>query len=288
MKNIIKKIIYMLLSDKLYIKLRYRYRMNKKLNLKFPKTFNEKLQWLKLYDRNPKYTKMVDKYEAKEYISNIIGEEYIIPTIGIYDKFDDIDFESLPNKFVLKCTHDSGGVVICKDKKNIDLVAIKKKINKCLKRNYYNFGREWPYKNIKPQIIAEEYIEDDNEEDLKDYKIFCFNGKPQFILVCSNRNGVFKNTDFYDIKWNLMPFTRENRTNNPKGIEKPNKLEEMLNISKKLSKDIPFVRVDLYEVNEKVYFGELTFYPSSGFEGFQPEEYDKILGDMIKLPKKGN
>lgn len=279
-RNIIK------MEDDKYITLKYFYKIGKKLDFNNINTFNEKLQWLKLYDRNPKYTRMVDKYEAKEYVGEIIGKEHIIPTVGIYNNFNEIKWENIPNEFVIKCTHDSGGLVICKEKKEFNIRDARKKINKSLKQNYYYQGREWPYKNIKPRIIIEEYIKDTKSKDLKDYKIFCFNGKPQLILVCSNRNGAFKNTDFYDIDWNLMPFTRQNHTNNPKGIEKPKKLEEMLNIAEKLSKDIPFVRVDLYEVNGKIYFGELTFYPSSGFEGFNPVEYDKILGDMLELPKE--
>lgn len=271
-----------ILSDINYLKLRYKITFHKKLNLDNPQTFNEKLQWLKLNDRKEIYTTMVDKYEAKKYVANIIGNEYIIPTIGIYNSFDEIDFSELPNQFVMKCTHDSGGLVICKDKNNLDINKARKKINKSLKNNYYYGGREWPYKKVKPRIIIEKYMGD----NLNDYKIFCFDGVPKYILVCSNRNGNFKNTDFYDVNWNLMPFTREKHQNNPIGISKPENLNEMLLIAEKLSKDIPFVRVDLYDIKNKIYFGEMTFYPSAGFEGFSPVEWDKKLGDMIKLPRK--
>ena len=274
------------MSDKQFIIKAYKYRMNKKINLYKPRTFNEKLQWLKLYDRNPKYTNMVDKYEAKKYVASIIGEEYIIPTLGIYNKFDEIDFDKLPKKFVIKCTHDSGGLVICKNKKDFDIKKAKNKIEKSLKRNYYYCGREWPYKNVKPRIIIEKYMIDEEGQELKDYKLFCFNGLPKIILVCSNRNGSYKNTDFYDTEWNLMPFTREKHENNKKEIKKPRGLNEMLEIAKKISKDIPFVRVDLYEIKGKVYFGEMTFFPSAGFEGFNPEEYDRILGYMLELPNE--
>lgn len=274
------------IPDKIFLEYQFYKRMKRKLNLKNPKTFNEKLQWLKLYDRKPEYTKMVDKYEAKEYVTNIIGKEYIIPTLGIYNKFEDINFERLPNQFVLKCTHDSGGLIICKDKTKLEINEAKNKINESLKKNYYYSGREWPYKNVKPRIIAEKYMSNELDEELKDYKFFCFNGIVQTILVCSNRNGNFKNTNFYDINWKLQPFTREKHKNSSKQIKKPKNLDEMLKIAEKLSKDIPFVRVDLYEINGKTYFGELTFYPSSGFEGFEPEEYDKKLGDMLKLPTK--
>lgn len=274
------------IPDEKYITIKYKLETNQKLNLKEPKTFNEKLQWLKLYDRNPEYTKMVDKYEAKKYVADIIGQEYIIPTLGVWDKFEDIEFKKLPKQFVLKPTHTSGNVFICKDKEKINYKQLKKMVNKWLKRNYFLIHREWPYKNVKPKIIAEQYMVDDSGMKLKDYKFFCFNGIAQTILVCSNRNGSFKNTNFYDINWNLQPFTREKHKNSNEQIKKPKNLDEMITVAEKLSKDIPFVRVDLYEINGKVYFGELTFYPSSGFEGFEPEEWDKKLGDMLELPTK--
>lgn len=271
------------IDDQTYLKIKYRLIFGKKLNLQNPKSFNEKLQWLKLYDRKNIYTKMVNKYEVKQYVSNLIGEEYIIPTLGIYEKGEKIDYSVLPNQFVIKPTNTSGNVFICKDKNNTNLKKIGRIIKKWNKRQYYYFQREWPYKNLRPQIIIEQYMEDSNKKDLMDYKIFCFNGKPKLILVCSNRNGINKNTDFFDINWNLLPFTRKNHCNNFKGIEKPQKLTEMIKIAEKLSKEIPFIRVDLYEINGKVFFGELTFYPSGGFEGFEPEEYDIILGEMLEL-----
>ncbi len=281
-KEEIKKYI----PDKIFLKYLYYKRMDKKIDLTCPQTFNEKLQWLKLYDRSPEYTKMVDKHEAKKYVADVIGEEYIIPTLGVWNKFEDIDFNQLPNQFVLKCTHDSGGLVICKDKANLNIKEAKKKINKSLKRNYYYSGREWPYKNVKPRIIAEKYMATKEQKELLDYKFFCFNGKVQTILVCSNRKGSFKNTNFYDTNWNLQPFTREKHENSKEPIERPKNLDEMITVAEKLSKDIPFVRVDLYEISGKVYFGELTFYPSSGFEGFEPEEWDTKLGNILELPIK--
>ncbi len=276
---LMNKNLFFFLPDKVYLKIKYSLCLRKKIDFDNPKAFNEKLQWLKLYDRKDIYTTMVDKYEVKKYIENIIGKEYIIPTVGIYDRFDDIDFEKLPNQFVIKCTHDSGGLVICKDKNKFDKKGARKIINKSLKRNYYYSGREWPYKNVKPRIIIEKYM----GTNLNDYKIFCFNGEPRFTLVCSNRKGNYKNTDFYDNDWNLLPFTRTNHENNPFGIEKPKNFFTMLNIAKKLSKLIPFIRVDLYEIDNIVYFGELTFYPSAGFEGFAPEEWDYKLGKLIDL-----
>ena len=273
-----------ILSDKKYIKLKFKLLCNKKLNLKDPQSFNEKIQWLKLYDRNPKYTKMVDKYEAKKYVSSMIGEEYIIPTLAVYKKFDEIEWDKLPDKFVIKCTHDSGGLVICNDKRKIDKEKAKKKINKSLKKNYYYYSKEWPYKNVKPRIIIEKYLKDDKEEDLKDYKFMCFGGKVKCSFVCLNRNsekGLHIN--FYDLDWNKMPFKRHYPNSNTV-VPKPINYELMIKLAEKLAKDIPFVRVDFYEVNGNVYFGELTFYPGSGMEEFEPEEYDKILGDMLMLP----
>lgn len=274
------------LSDKKYIELRYFSLFLKELNLDNPKSFNEKLQWLKLYDRNSEYTKMVDKYEVKKYVSNIIGEEYIIPTIGIYNSFDEIDFKKLPNKFVIKCTHDSGGLVVCKDKNKLDKNNAKKKIEKSLKTNYYYCGREWPYKNVKPRIIIEKYMCTKEQKELIDYKFFCFNGNPKIILVCSERfssNNMCET--WFDDKWNFLDII-ESSHRVDKTIKKPINLSKMMEFSKKLSKDIPFVRVDFYEINGKTYFGELTFFPASGFERFEPKEWDYKLGEMLKLPDK--
>ncbi len=285
MKN--KNFFIKILSDKMYIKLMYHKRLKKKLNLKNPQTFNEKLQWLKLYDRNPKYTQMVDKYEAKKYVSNIIGDEFIIPTLGIYERFDDINFDELPEKFVMKCTHDSGGVVICKDKGKLDMDNAKSKLENSLRNNYYYSGREWPYKNVKPRIIIEKLLEDDENEDLVDYKFMCFNGKVKCSFVCLNRrskDGL--NVDFYDLKWNKMHFERHYSNSNIV-LDKPKNYDNMIKLAEKLSQEIPFVRVDFYEVKGKIYFGELTFFPGCGFEEFTPEKWDNILGSWIELPKKG-
>jgi len=273
------------LSDKIYLKLMYRCVFNKKLNLKNPQTFNEKLQWLKLYDRKDIYTKMVDKYEVKEYVANLIGEEYIIPTLGVYDQFDEIPFDELPDKFVIKCTHDSGGVVICKDKNTFDKEEAKEKIVPRLNRNYYKRGREWPYKNVKPRIIIEEYLDDGINEDLNDYKLMCFNGKVQCSFVCTERRSEegLKVT-FFDLNWKKMPFERR-YPSSTKQIEKPSNYEEMIKLAEILSKDIPFVRVDFYNINGNIYFGEMTFFPGSGTEEFTPVEYDAKLGSLIKLPE---
>lgn len=271
------------LKDKTYLKLQYKNRMGKELSLEKPQTFNEKLQWLKLYDRNPEYTKMVDKYEAKKYVAYIIGEEYIIPTLGVYDRFEDINFEILPNQFVIKCTHDSGGLIICKDKTKLGIGEARKKINKSLKKNYYYSGREWPYKNVKHRIIVEKYMKEENEE-LKDYKFFCFNGKVKFFKIDFDRF-INHRANYYDINGKILPFGEEICPPDfTRDIYLPKNLKKMINLAERLSKNIKFLRVDFYEINNKIYFGELTFYPAAGFGRFIPDEYDKILGDMLKLP----
>lgn len=280
----LKRFCLNLIPDKTYLKLKYKHKMGKKLDLENPQTFNEKMQWLKLYDRNPLYTKLVDKYEVREYIKEKIGEEYLIPLLGVYDNFDDIDFAKLPNQFVIKCTHDSGGLVVCRDKQKLDLKKAKVKINKCLKNNFYYYNREWPYKNVKPRIIIEKYMEDTNSKELVDYKFFCFNGQPKFIYVSEG----LENHETAKISFVNMEFEREKfKRTDYKDFEtipsRPKNFEEMKEISKILSHDVRFLRVDLYEINGKVYFGELTFTPCAGFLPFEPKEYDKIIGEWIDL-----
>ena len=278
---LLRKKLFCFIPDNIFLKMMYRLILNEKCNIKNPKTFNEKLQWLKLYDRKDIYTTMVDKYEVKKYVSSVIGEKYIIPTLGIYNKFEDIDFDNLPSKFVIKCTHDSGGLVIVKDKLKLNIEAAKKIINKSLKRNYYYSGREWPYKNVKPRIIVEKYMEDENDSSMHDYKIHCFNGKAKYILVCTDREEELKET-FFDIEWNISPFKRPNHEID-KNIKKPSGLSSMIQLAEKLSKNIPFLRVDFYQINGKIYFGELTFFPAAGFAKFEPEEWDEKLGELIDL-----
>jgi len=274
-------------SDEKYLKYKFKLVFGKELNLKNPQTFSEKLQWLKIYDRKPIYTTMVDKYEAKKYVADIIGKEYIIPTLGVWNKFEDIDFDKLPSQFVLKCTHDSGGLVICRDKSKFDYKFAKKKINKSLKRNYFWQGREWPYKNVKPRIIAEKYMIDNKTQELRDYKFFCFNGEPKMLFIASDRQNPKEETkfDFYDIDFNHLPFINGHPNSN-KHIDKPETFDEMVRLAAILSKDIPHVRVDFYEIAGKLYFGELTFSHWSGFMPFQPPEWDKIIGDWLILPSE--
>lgn len=273
------------MSDAMYLRLMFRAIMKKKLDLKNPKGFNEKLQWLKLYDRKPEYTKMVDKYEVRSLIAETIGEEYLIPLVGgPWESFDEIDFDSLPEQFVLKCTHDSGGLVICRDKSKLDKEAAKRKIDFCMKRNYYWSCREWPYRDVKPRIIAEQYMEEAEGKSLTDYKFMCFDGNPECLFLCLNRGSqAGLNVDFYDMQWNRMPFERKYKASGML-MPKPSGFEKMVELSRKLSENIPFVRVDFYEIKGRVYFGELTFYPGSGMEEFRPEEWDRHLGEWIKLP----
>lgn len=268
--------------DKLFLQICYKYYLNEDLNLNHPRTFNEKLQWLKLYDRKPEYTKMVDKYGAKEYVANIVGKDYIIPTLAVYYSVEEIDFETLPNQFVLKCTHDSGGVVVCKDKSKLDKQNAIKLLGDGLKKNFYYQNREWPYKNVIPRIIAEQYMVDESGEELKDYKFFCFDGEPKIVQVDYDRFDNHKR-NLYDLEWNRLPFTLGFPTDWNHEIAKPEALEEMIEVARQLSKGIPHVRVDLYHIKGKVYFGEMTFYHGSGFEKFTPEEWNNTLGEWIKI-----
>lgn len=271
------------LSDKLYLQIRLWLSVGYWPNLTHPKSFNEKLNWLKINDIHPEYAKMVDKVTAKEYVAGIIGEEYIIPTLAVWDSVDDIDWDSLPNQFVLKNTSDSGGVVVCRDKSNLNIEAARAKLQKYCDSNYSTYYKEYPYKDLKSRIIAEAYMEDESGE-LQDYKIHNFNGQPRFTLVCGNR---FSSTglteDFYSLDWKLMPVQRPNHPNADKRTPKPEELEDMYMLAKALSKDIPFLRTDFYIVNHRIYFGELTFFPASGFGKFIPEEWDYKFGEYLKL-----
>ncbi len=275
------------LGDKIYLKLKYRAKTKKKLKLNEPKTFNEKLQWLKLYDRNPGYSVMVDKYRVREYIADKIGEQYLIPLIGVWDSSDDIDFGSLPDQFVMKCNHNSGlGMCICTDKSGLDFDKVRNEMAQGLKQNYYLTGREWPYKDVPRKIVAEQFLKSDNG-GLTDYKIHCFNGAPKFILVCCDRfaeSGLTE--DFYTAEWEHMQIKRPDIPNATAPINKPEKLDEMIKLAEKLSENIPFIRIDFYCENGKVYFSELTFYPASGFEGFDPTEWDNMFGEWLTLPEK--
>lgn len=278
-----------MIPDQTYLSRFFYLRMGYRLNFDNPESFNEKINWLKLNDHNPIYKTMVDKYMAKEYVAKIIGDEYVVPLIGVWDRYSDIDFQHFPDRFVLKTTHDSGGVVVIRDKKSFDKAKAEKKINKSLGRNYYWFGREWPYKNIRPRIIAEEYLGDisrrkhSNEMDeWVDYKLMCFNGKVRCSFVCTERSSGSLKVTFYDSDWKELPFERHY----PKSachIPKPKSYIEMVEIAEKLSDGFPFMRIDFYEVAGRPIVGEITLYPGSGFEEFNPIEWDYKLGRWIDL-----
>jgi hypothetical protein len=257
------------------------------INLDSPETFCEKIQWLKLHDRNPLYTKLVDKYEVKQYVADKIGEDYIIPTIGVWDSVDEIDFDNLPNQFVLKCTHDSGGLVVCKDKNKLNIKETKKKLRHSLKQNFYYFGREWPYKNVKPRIIAEKYMVDSKMGELRDYKFFCFGGQVKCYKIDFDRF-IEHHANYYDMDNNILNFGEEiipPKFN--KEIEIPKTVGKMKQLAEQLSKETPFMRTDFYDVDGNIYFGELTFYPGSGCVKFTDEESDRLLGSWIKLSNGG-
>ena len=274
--------LYDQLNDEAFLRRAYLAHIGRRLNLKDPKTFNEKLQWLKLHDRRPEYVEMVDKYKVRDHIARTIGSEYLIPLLGVWDNFDDIDFTSLPQQFVLKTTHDSGSVIVCKDKSKFDFNTASRKLTRSLKRNFFFYGREWPYKNVKPRVIAEKYMVDESGE-LRDYKLLCYNGVHRNTLTCTERfSGEGLKVTFFDKEWNVMPFERD-YPRSLKPIPKPQRYNEMIRLAEILSKGIPFLRVDFYEISGQIYFGELTFYPHCGFGPFQPEEWDHKLGEMIDL-----
>lgn len=297
------------LPDKEYLEKIFKASMGYSLNLENPQTFNEKLQWLKLYDRKPEYTMMVDKYKVREYIKEKLGEEYLIPLLGVWDKAEDIDFDKLPNQFVLKCTHDSGGLCICRDKNTFDVKQCKDYLDNRLTHNYYKLWREWPYKNVVPKIIAEQYIDVTQNSPLKcgdiisveelqctqgllDYKFMCFSGRVQALFLDigvvkgSSKHAENYYRNVYDREFNLLP-VKETRENYPLKIKMPDNFNQMVEIAEKLSSGMPHVRVDLYNVKGRIFFGEFTFFHGSGLSNFfVPKEWDKIFGDWIELPKK--
>ena len=275
-------------SDELYVRMRYSFCLGRRLNLKNPVTYNEKLQWLKLYNRRPEYTVMVDKHAVKEYVANKIGAEHIIPTLGVWNNPQEVNWEALPDQFVLKTTHDSGGVVICRDKASFDKEAAIKKLEYALAHDNYSITREWPYKHVQRRIIAEKYIESRSDtHDLPDYKFFCFDGEVKALFIATDRNkpGEKVKFDFFDADFNHLPL-KQGHENAAVAPPKPKTFELMKEIASKLSEGIPHVRVDLYEVGDQVLFGELTFFHFSGTVPFQPEEWDYKLGEWLKLPLK--
>lgn len=272
------------LPDKAYLDLVFLFLFGHRIDWNNPKTFNEKLQWIKINCRDSRYPLLVDKYEVKRIMTEILGEEYVIPNLGVWEDASDIDFDMLPERFVLKCTHDSGSVIICKDKNKLEVDKVRASLNEHMGKSAYWFGREWPYKLVKPRIIAEPYLEDEDAQ-LKDYKFMCFNGNMKCCFVFSDRfedSGVKLNV--YDKDWNPMDVGRKYTTMKP-GVKQPKNYALMIKFAELLSKEIPFVRVDFYEVRGKLYFGEMTFFPNSGFTAFHPENWDAILGEWLTLPR---
>lgn len=275
------------LNDRQYLRIAFRCKMGKPLNLDNPTTYNEKLQWLKLNDRQERYIDLVDKYTVRQIIAEDMGEEYLIPLVGgPWESFEDVDFSKLPDQFVLKCTHDSGGIVLCRSKSDFDYKAAKKRISKNLRRNFFWASREWPYKHIKPQIIAEQFMVDESGTELKDYKFFCFDGVVKAMFIGSERGSADGTKfDFFDPDFNRLPIW-QHYENSPKIFQKPVNYEQMVTLSERLSRGFPHVRIDLYNVNGKIYFGEFTLYHFSGMERFKPSDWDLIFGNWLTLPVK--
>lgn len=275
-----------IVSDRLYLKVYYYLHTGERLHLDNPITFNEKTQWLKLHNTRPICTQMADKYAVRQLVSDSIGEDYLIPLLGVWDSFEEIDFGQLPQRFVLKTNHDSGSVVICKDKEKLNKEEARKKLTKSLRNNYFWAGREYPYKNIKPRIIAEAFMENEDEEGLSDYKFFCFGGKPEILFFASdrfNKDGESTKFDYYDMELNHLPIRSRGHKNNNLEIPMTEQFEEMKRLAAKLSTGFPFLRVDFYLINGKVYFGELTFHHDGGVVPFIPEEWNVKFGSMINI-----
>lgn len=273
------------LPDKVFLEAAFRARFGRKLNLNNPETFNEKLQWLKLYNRKPEYTKMVDKYLVRDYVKEKIGEEYLIPLLGVWDDPEKIDFDELPMQFVLKCNHNSGlGMCICKDKNSLDINKVKEELKKGINQNYYLTSREWPYKDVPRRIIAEKYMVDESGYELKDYKFYCFDGKVKLVMINSDRMSSEKTkANYFDENYQPLDFVwgYENAEIPP---QKPEKFEEMKYLAEKLSEGISHVRIDFYQTPSGIYFGEITFFDGSGFDAIEPIEWDYKIGRWIKLP----
>lgn len=271
------------MDDEEYVKRMFKLNMGYELDLENPKTFNEKLQWLKLYNHKEEYPIMVDKYLSKEYVAKRIGDKYIAKLLGIWNSVDEIDWESLPSQFVLKTTHDCGGVVVCKDRNTLNIDKSKAFLNKHMKRQYFYHCREWPYKNVIPRIIAEEFLQDGDREVLPVYKIMCFGGEPKIIQTIQNDKKENETIDYFDVNWNLLDL-RQNYPNSNNPLPKPKKLDEMLSVAKELSCGTSFIRVDLYTASDEIYFSEFTFFSDAGFASFDPWEWDEKLGEWIHLP----
>lgn len=270
-------------DDQTYLKMLFAIKSGYKLNLAYPKTFNEKLQWLKIHYRNPIMTKMVDKYMAKSFVSEVIGKEYVVTNYGVWDSFEEIDISQLPKSFVLKTTHDQGGVVIVYDKDNFDINGARKKLNKHLKVQHYYLTREWPYKDVKPRIMAERLLINEENSDIKDYKFYCFQGEPRLMYISHGKQSDTKYLDFFDIQFNRLDISRPGFSQSDIDYTIPETWDLMKELAKKLSNGFPHLRVDFYCVEGKVYVGELTFFQGGGMMPFEPTSWDNTLGDWIDL-----
>lgn len=266
-----------------FLKRKYFENTGKILNLQSPTTYNEKLQWQKLYDHNPLYTMLVDKYAVREFVEKKIGTEYLVNLYGVYNHFNEIDFKSLPERFVLKCTHDCGSIIVCTDKSKLNVKRARKRLKTAMERNYFYYSREWPYKNVSPKIVCEEYLIDNDSDELRDYKIFCFNGRPKLIQVHFDRFSSHK-TNTYSTEWKLLDVSFSNYPSDPEAnIPRPEKLNLMLQLASRLSEGLPQARVDFYYVNNQIYFGEITFFHAGGMAPFVPESFNEDLGKLIDL-----
>jgi len=287
-KSLLIKILYYtspLYSDRIYLRMLFPLKAGYKLNLQDPQSFNEKLQWLKIHYRKPIMTAMVDKYEAKKYTAEIMGEEYVIENYGVWNNFDEIDFDQLPEQFVLKTTHDQGGVIICTDKANFDVAKARKKLNRCLQTKHYYLTREWPYKDVQPRIIAEKLLVDPQKKDLWDYKFYCFHGDPKMMYISMGRNSSFVPFYFFDKNFNYVDIERPGHESDGKIIKKPENWDEMIFLAKKASKGFPHVRVDFYNIEGEIYSGEYTFYQGGGMMPFTDKKWDYKFGSWIDLEK---
>lgn len=271
-------------SDEIFLKVAFRLKVGYWPDFEVPKSYNEKLQWLKMHYIRPEYTQMVDKIEVKKYVGSIIGDKYIIPTIGTFDDLSDINWNSLPNQFVIKAAHDSGGVVVCRDKRKLNILEAENRLINSGKRDYTKFNKEYPYHNVAHRYIVEKYMEDESGTGLIDYKIFCFDGSPKYLFVATGRQVGDTRFDFFDLNFNHIPVLN-GHPNADKIPTKPKNFDEMLEIATKLSKGMPHVRVDLYNIDGNIYFGELTFFHWSGLMPYEPREWDYKFGEYLKLPK---
>lgn len=273
------------IPDEVYLKICFRIRMGHWPDLKSPRTFSEKLQWLKLYDRRPEYPRLTDKVEVRKFVAATIGADHLIPLLGTWDTANEIDFDALPDQFVLKCTHDSDSVVICRDKSRLDVRRTRAALARHLAKNYFWASREWPYLNIRPRVLAEQFMQDESGTELKDYKFFCFDGEPKALFIASDRSSKTEETkfDFFDMDFRLLPFTN-GHPNSGRTLCRPNAFDQMVTLVRTLAKGLPHVRVDLYEINGHLYFGELTFAHWGGLTPFVPEEWDAIFGNWLTLP----